>query len=146
MPTKNRRVPPCAVKTCAVRPFFARMVGELRAADPSNVQGPVEQNASSGEQSEAPRPIWRSRSRTQDQKTRTGSTCWSNPGGIWLKKGLTKRKHRANNTKEFPEQFEGITGSLPSKTSALRQIAPESSPERSAKSLSHSFLYLLELR
>ena len=44
----------CAVKTCAVRPVFARVVGELRAADPSNVQGPVKQNASPGEQSEAP--------------------------------------------------------------------------------------------
>ena len=28
-----RCVPPCAVKTCAVRPGFARVVGELRAAD-----------------------------------------------------------------------------------------------------------------
>ena len=36
-----RRVPPCAVKTCVVRPVFARVGGELRAADPSNVQGPV---------------------------------------------------------------------------------------------------------
>ena len=35
------------------------MVGELWTADPSNVQGPVEQNASSGEQSEAPRPRWK---------------------------------------------------------------------------------------
>ena len=34
-------------------PFLPRVVGELRAADPSNVQGPVEQNASPGEQSEA---------------------------------------------------------------------------------------------
>ena len=56
---QNRRVPPCAVKTCAVRPVFARMVGELRAADPSNVQGPVKQNASPGEQSEGPRPRWK---------------------------------------------------------------------------------------
>ena len=32
---KDRHVPPCAVKTCAVRPVFARVVGELRAADPS---------------------------------------------------------------------------------------------------------------
>ena len=63
-------MPPCAVKTCAVRPVFARVVGYLRAADPSNVQGPVNQNASPGEQSEAPRPRWK-RSRTQDQKTRT---------------------------------------------------------------------------
>ena len=31
----GRRVPPCAVKTCAVRPVFARAVGELQAADPS---------------------------------------------------------------------------------------------------------------
>ena len=45
--------------TCAVRPVFARVVGELRAADPSNVQGPVKQNASPGEQSEAPRPRWK---------------------------------------------------------------------------------------
>ena len=51
--------PPCAVKTCAVRPGFARVVGELRAADPSKVQGPVKQNASLGEQSEAPRRRWK---------------------------------------------------------------------------------------
>ena len=44
------------VKACAVRPVFAPVVGELRAADPSNLQGPVKQNASPGEQSEAPRP------------------------------------------------------------------------------------------
>ena len=55
-----RRVPPCAVKTCAVRPVFARVVRELRAADASNVHGPVKQNASPGEQSEA-----RSRSETK---------------------------------------------------------------------------------
>ena len=35
------------------------MVGELRAADPSNVQGPVKQNASPGEQSEGPRRRWK---------------------------------------------------------------------------------------
>ena len=52
-----RRVPPCAVKTCAVRPVFARAVGELQAADASNVQGPVKQNSSPGEQ--APRPRWK---------------------------------------------------------------------------------------
>ena len=28
------RVPPCAPKTCAARPIFARVVGELPAADP----------------------------------------------------------------------------------------------------------------
>ena len=58
---KFRRVPPCAVKTCAVRPVFARVVGELGAADPSNVPGRVKQNASPGEQSEAPRPRWKPR-------------------------------------------------------------------------------------
>ena len=52
-------MPPCAVKTCAVRPVFARVVGELRAAGPSNIQGPVKQNASPGEQSEAPTPRWK---------------------------------------------------------------------------------------
>ena len=52
----RRRVPPCAVKSCAVRPVFAGVVGELRAADPSKVQGPAKQNASPREQSEAPRP------------------------------------------------------------------------------------------
>ena len=54
-------------------------------------------------------------------------------------KGPTKPKNRTNSTKESSEQFEGATGSLPSKTGVLRQIAPGSSPERSAKSLSHSF-------
>ena len=63
-----RRVPPCAVKTCAVRPVFARVVGELRAADPSNVQGPIQRNASPGEQSEAPRPRWK-----QGQEQNPGS-------------------------------------------------------------------------
>ena len=51
--------PPCAVKTCAVRPVFARVLGDLRAADSSNVQGPVKQNTSLGDQSEAPRPRWK---------------------------------------------------------------------------------------
>ena len=36
---KIRRVPPCAVKTCAVRPVFARVGGELRTADPSKCPG-----------------------------------------------------------------------------------------------------------
>ena len=58
-PLNHRRVPPCAVKTCAVRPVFARVVGELRAADPSNVHGPVKQNASPEAQSEALRRGWK---------------------------------------------------------------------------------------
>ena len=53
------RVHPCVVKSCAVRPVFAWVVGELRAAGTSNVQGPVKHNASPGEQSEAPRPRWK---------------------------------------------------------------------------------------
>ena len=57
--TCYRRVPPCAVKTCAVRPVFARVVGELRAADPSNVQGPVKQNARPGEQSRGSETKWK---------------------------------------------------------------------------------------
>ena len=31
----SRRVPSCAAKTCAVRPFIVQVVGELRAANPS---------------------------------------------------------------------------------------------------------------
>ena len=53
---KSRRVAPCAVKTCAARPVSARVVGELRAADP---QGLMKQNASAGERSEAPRRRWK---------------------------------------------------------------------------------------
>ena len=45
-----RRVPSCAVKTCAARSVFALVVGELWAADPMNVQGPIKHNASPGEQ------------------------------------------------------------------------------------------------
>ena len=40
-------------------PVFARVVGELRAADPSNVHGPAKQNASPKAQSEAPRRGWK---------------------------------------------------------------------------------------
>ena len=47
------------VKTCAVLPVFARVVGQLRAADPSHAQGPVKQNARPGDQSEVPRPRWK---------------------------------------------------------------------------------------
>ena len=50
---------PCAVKTCAGCPVFAPVVGELRAADPSKCPRPMKQNASPGEQSEAPRRRWK---------------------------------------------------------------------------------------
>ena len=54
-------------------------------------------------------------------------------------KDPTKPRIRAKSTKELSEQFEGDTGHHPLKNRVLRQIAPESSPERSAKPLSHSF-------
>ena len=50
-----------------------------------------------------------------------------------------KAKIRANSTKEFSLSIRGGYRSSSSKIRALRQIAPESLPERSAKSLSHSF-------
>ena len=68
--------PPGAAKTCAVRPGFARVVGELRAADPSNVQGPVEQKASPGEQSEAPRRRWKPGQEQSPGPENQDSTCF----------------------------------------------------------------------
>ena len=54
-----------------------------------------------------------------------------------------KRTHKTKKSHEQRQRiFWTIRGGyrpLPSKTRVLRQIAPESSPERSAKSLSHSF-------
>ena len=44
----TRRVPPCAGTTCAVRPVFAWVVGELWAADPSKCPRAMKQNASPG--------------------------------------------------------------------------------------------------
>ena len=60
-------------------PFLHRWWGSCRQQIQAIAQGAIKQNDSPGEQSEAP-----GRSRTQDQKTRTVSTCWSNPGGISL--------------------------------------------------------------
>ena len=83
--------------------------------------------------------------RCSDSRTPTASKKVSNVLilGARLRSGAKKEpqspKNRTNSTKEFSEQFEGVSGSLPSKTRVLRQIAPESSPESSAKSLSHSF-------
>ena len=82
-----RRVPPCAVKPCAVCPVFAWVVGELRAADPSKCPR-VRKNKTLAQginlrlQDQGGS---RGRSRTRDQKTRTVSTCWSNAGGISLR-------------------------------------------------------------
>ena len=47
-------MPPCVAKTCAVRPVFARVAGELRAADPRIRSKRLEANASLGAHSEAP--------------------------------------------------------------------------------------------
>ena len=55
------------------------------------------------------------------------------------KKDPQNQKNRTTSTKEYSEQFEGVTRSLPSKTKVYKQITPESSPESSAKSLSYSF-------
>ena len=49
----------CVAKTCAERPVFARMVGELWEADPSKCPRTREANASSGSQSETPRRSWK---------------------------------------------------------------------------------------
>ena len=60
-----------------------------------------------------------------------------------------KRTHKAKNSHEQHQRifwtFLGGYRSLPNKTRVLRQITPESSPERSAKSLSHSFFVVLFL-
>ena len=55
-------------------------------------------------------------------------------------KETPKPKNRTNSAKEFSEQFEGVTGHYPLKQGFLRQIAPENSPESSAKSLLQSSL------
>ena len=46
------------------------------------------------------------------------------------------QKNRANNTKEFSEEFEGIS---PVEQGFAHKFTPESSPESSATSLSHNF-------
>ena len=56
----SRSVPPCVATTCAERPVFAWVVGELWAADPSKCTRAHEANASSGTKSEAPRCCWKS--------------------------------------------------------------------------------------
>ena len=45
----------------------------------------------------------------------------------------------ARTDQRISEQFRGVTGHSPVKTRVLRQSTTESSPERSAKSLSQSF-------
>ena len=90
---KTRRVPPCAVKTWAVRPVFARV------ADPSNVsKGPCSKMLAQGNNPRLrDQGGSRGRSRTQDQKTRTVSTCWSNPEGMSLeKKGKPAQQSKEN--------------------------------------------------
>ena len=47
----------CKITCCASR--FCTGGGGVAGADPSNVQGPVKQNASPGEHTEAPRPRWK---------------------------------------------------------------------------------------
>ena len=52
-------MPPCAVKTCAVRPVFVRVIGSCGQQSQANVQGLMKQNASPEQQSEAPRRRWK---------------------------------------------------------------------------------------
>ena len=65
---------PLGVKTCAVRPVFAPVVGELRAANPSRCPRAHEANAGPVTQSEAPRQRWKpgrgqhSRPKNQDSQ------------------------------------------------------------------------------
>ena len=59
-----------------------------------------------------------------------------------LKSGAKKDPQSQKIARTAPKNFLNNSRgywSLPSKTRVLRQITPESSPERSAKSLSHSF-------
>ena len=58
---------------------------------------------------------------------------------IRSQKGPTKPKKSHEQHQRIFWTIRGGYRSLPSRTRVLRQIAPESSPERSAKSLSHSF-------
>ena len=108
-------MPPLCCKTCAVRPVFAQVVRELRAADPSNVQGPVKQNASPGEQSEALRRRWK---RGQEQ----------NPGPENQDSQHMLEQRRGQIPDDPPERQlkkrEGVpeTGTKPLK--ALRDIRP----------------------
>ena len=70
---------------CASR--FARVVGELRAADPSNVQGPVKQNAGPGEQSEAPGPRWKpGQEQNPGPENQDSQHVLNQPRGLSLKK------------------------------------------------------------
>ena len=72
---------------CAVGPVFARVVGELWAADPSSVQGPVKQNASTGEQSEAPKPRWKpGQEQNPGPENQDGQHMLEQPRGYFLKK------------------------------------------------------------
>ena len=54
----NRRVPPCVVQTCAVRPILARVLGNLWTATSSKCPRSYEAHATSGAQSGAPRRSW----------------------------------------------------------------------------------------
>ena len=58
---------------------------------------------------------------------------------IRSQKGLTKHINHTNSTKEFSEQFEGTTGSLPSKTQGFWGTSHQKVPPNvRQKSLSHS--------
>ena len=66
----DRCVPPCVAKTCAVRPVFARVVGELGAVDPRLARRARTANEAPGSSLGA------------GPETRTVSTSLINPGGL----------------------------------------------------------------
>ena len=55
------------------------------------------------------------------------------------KSGAKKEPQSQKNARAVPKNFLNNSRALPNKTRVLRQIAPESSPESSAKSLSQKF-------
>ena len=59
--------------------------------------------------------------------------------GSSLKSGAKKEPQSQKIARTVPKNFLNNSKALQSKTRALRQIAPESSPESSAKSLLHKF-------
>ena len=96
MSCASRYLPPCVAKSCAVCPKklccvsrFAGVIEELCAGDPRQCLAGQKANASSEAQSEDPRRSWETgTSSTRDQKARTVSTSWVNPGVLSLVWGV----------------------------------------------------------
>ena len=81
-------MPPCAVKTCAVRPVFARVVWELRAADPSKCPRAHEARCWPREQPEAPRRRWKpGQAQHPEPKNQDGQHMLNQPRGSFPDSG-----------------------------------------------------------